>query len=154
MQSTKTRLEADARLWDALSAFRAAVVDAMQADLSKVGLQLSIPQSTALQLVAQEGALTVAELQAKLHRSQATTSHLVTQLELRGLVARAEDPADARRTRVQLARDGKALMRKLENARQKAFSRVLGGLSAELRGRLSAVLTETVEALRASGAAR
>lgn len=149
MNSPKRRTgSSDARLWDALAAFRVAVVDQMQADLAAMpGLQLSLPQSLALNMVALAGPLTVAQLQARLHRSQATTSHLVTQLELRELVERTEDPEDARRTRVQLGREGRALVQRLEQARKDAFSRVLGGLPVELRNRLSAVLTETVQAL-------
>ncbi|MBL8914277.1 MAG: MarR family transcriptional regulator [Archangium sp.] len=150
MQSNK-QTEADAKLWDALAAFRGAMVDQMQGDLAAMpGLQLSLPQSMALNMVAQAGPQTVAELQARLHRSQATTSHLVTQLELRGLVARAEDPADARRTRVQLTREGKALIGRLEKARKRAFSGLLGRLPVELRNRLSAALSETVAVLSKS----
>jgi DNA-binding MarR family transcriptional regulator len=139
----------DRRLWVALGAFRSSVVEQMQGDLAGMaGLDLSLPQSLALNQVADAGPLTIAALQARLHRSQATTSHLVNQLELRGLVERVDDPDDARRTRVQLAAGGRRLLRNLERARERAFSRVLGRLAPALRRRLTAVLTETVTALK------
>lgn len=141
-------MDADEQLWTALGHFRTLVFDQMQADLPALGLHLSVPQSLALTVVAHAGPLTLGALQARLHRSQATTSHLVSQLELRGLVERGDDPADARRSRVQLTRRGRDLLAKLEQARRKAFARVLGRLAKPLRHRLSSVLAETVAALK------
>ena len=141
----------ETKLWRALESFRQRVTDQLHADLSTIGgLDLSIPQSVVLNTVAHKGPLTIGELQARLHRSQATVSHLVTQLELRGLVERVDDPDDARRTRVALAKGGRELMKKLEAARERAFARVLGKLPVSVRRQLTQALTATLTALEDS----
>ena len=136
-------------LWQALAGFRELVVDQMQSSLTDVdGLELSIAQSLTLTQVAHAGPLTVGALQQRLVRSQATTSHLVTQLVKRGFVERVDDPADARRTRVRLAPDGRRLLAKLEKARAAAFERVLGRLPQATRRQLTQALVATVKALK------
>lgn len=134
-------------LWQALSLFRFRVLDQMQGGLAALGLDLSTPQSLALTQVAEAGPLTIGALTAKLHRSQATVSHLVAQLELKGLVTRADDPKDARRTTVRLSRQGARLLARLERLRLQSFERVLGRVPAPTRRRLEAALWETLDAL-------
>jgi DNA-binding MarR family transcriptional regulator len=134
-------------LWSALSSFRKRVLDRMQGGLAGLGLDLSLPQATALTLVADVGPLTVSALQKRLRRSQATTSHLVTQLELRGLVERAEDPADARRTLIRLSKEGRRLMDRLERLRRQSFESVLAHVPDAVQAQLHAALVATIDAL-------
>ena len=69
-------------LWAALGTFRRRVLDRVQQRLVAMpGMDLGIPQSLVLFQVAEKGPLTIGAIQAALGRSQATTSHLVSQLE-------------------------------------------------------------------------
>jgi DNA-binding MarR family transcriptional regulator len=135
-------------LWHALVAFRHRVMDRMQDGLAAMSeLDLSLPQSIALFQVAEFGPLTVSALQARLKRSQATTSHLVSQLEKKGLLARSDDPDDARRTLVKLSKKGRQLVDKVEAIRREGFEQVLGALPAKVRRQLEDALRVTIEAL-------
>lgn len=134
-------------LWSALASFRMRVLDQMQGGLAALGLDLSMPQSIALTHIAEAGPLTVGALQARLRRSQATTSHLVTQLEIRGLVERADDPEDARRTHLRLSKEGRRLMSRLDRLRKRSFEKVLGRVPAPVKRQLETALRATLEAL-------
>jgi DNA-binding MarR family transcriptional regulator len=137
----------DAELWQLLTAFRVRVVDQMQGGLASLGLDVSLPQALALNQISEAGPMTVSALQQRLRRSQATTSHLVSQLELRGLVERSDDPADARCTRIALSRDGRRLMSRLEQLRKRGFERVLGRVPKSVQRQLEAALRATLQAL-------
>ena len=134
-------------LWTLLADFRVQVFDQMQDGLAELGLDMSLPQSIALHQVANAGPLTLSALQKRLQRSQATTSHLVTQLELRGLLVRSTDPEDARRTLLQLSKEGRRLMTRLDQLRKRSFERVLARVPAPVRRQLEAALLATLEAL-------
>lgn len=134
-------------LWTALVTFRVRVFDQMQGGLASLGLDLSMPQSIALAHIATAGPLTVGALQARMQRSQATTSHLVTQLELRGLVERTDDPGDARRTLLRLSKEGRRLVNRLDQLRRRSFERVLSRVPEHVRQQLEAALLATLEAL-------
>lgn len=136
------------RLWGALAAFRQAVLDRMQPALAALdGLDLTLAQGQALQHVALAGPLTIAALQKRLARAQASTSQLVTQLERRRLVDRRADPADRRRTLVALSARGRRHMNRLEQIRRQGFAEVLGALPSDVRQQLEAALEATVAAL-------
>jgi len=135
-------------LWGRLTAFRQRVLNAMRgevATLTELGMSLS--QSMALFAVGEYEPVTISQLQTLLHRSQATTSHLVNQLASKGLAARRQAPSDARRSAVFLTRRGRALVERVEALRQKGFQRVLGGLPRTVRRQLDAALKATLDAL-------
>jgi DNA-binding MarR family transcriptional regulator len=143
----KSRL---ADLWTALGAFRQRVLSHMQPGLAQLeGLDLTLAQSLALQQIALSGPLTIAALQARLSRAQATTSQFVSQLERRGLVERRADPADGRRTLVVLSRRGRRQMDRLEEVRQRGFAHVVEALPASVQRQLIDALQATLEALDA-----
>jgi DNA-binding MarR family transcriptional regulator len=135
-------------LWHALVAFRHRVMDRMQDGLSAMSeLDLSLPQSITLFQVAEFGPLTVSALQERMKRSQATTSHLVSQLEKKGLLARGDDPEDARRTLVKLSKKGQQLVDKVEAIRRQGFERVMGALTPKVRRQLEDALWATLQSL-------
>lgn len=135
-------------LWGALVDFRHRVVDQMQDGLASMAdLDLSLPQSIALFQIAEAGPMTVSTLQGRMKRSQATTSHLVNQLEKKDLVERGDDPDDARRTVVRLSRRGMRLVDRVEVIRRKGFERVLGRLPAPVRRQLETALRATLRSL-------
>lgn len=134
-------------LWDALADFRRRVLNRMQPGLAELGgLDLTLAQSMALQQIAAAGPLTIAALQARLARAQATTSQLVSQLERRGLVERHADAADGRRTLVVLSRRGRRQMERLEEIRRQGFAEVVDALPRNVQRQL-------LDALRATSAA-
>ena len=138
-------------LWDALGSFRLRVLDRMQSGLSRLeGMDLTLAQGQALQHVAVAGPLTIAALQGRLARAQATTSQLVSQLERRGLVERRSDPADGRRTLVVLSRRGRRYIDQLERIRREGFAEVVGILPPVVRRQLLEALEATVAALAAA----
>lgn len=134
-------------LWAMMSVLRRLVFDQLQGELSSLGLDLTMPQSIALTAIAEAGPLTVSALQARLKRSQATTSHLVSQLELRGLVERADDADDARRTVLRLSRAGRRLLSRLEQLRRQSFERVMRRVPKAVRLELEVALKATLRAL-------
>lgn len=138
-------------LWDALAGFRHRVLNRMQPALAQLdGLDLTLAQSLALQQVASAGPLTIASLQARLARAQATTSQLVSQLERRGLVERRADAADGRRTLVVLSRRGRRQMDRLEEIRRQGFADVVAALPAGVQRQLLDALQATLAALDTS----
>jgi DNA-binding MarR family transcriptional regulator len=135
-------------LWDLLADFRQAVLDRMQPGLAALGgLDLTLAQGQALQHVAVAGPLSIAQLQKRLARAQASTSQLVTQLERRGLVVRRADPVDRRRTIVALSARGRRQMSRLETIRRQGFADVLGELPPGVQRQLRDALEATVTAL-------
>jgi DNA-binding MarR family transcriptional regulator len=135
-------------LWTALVTFRHRVMDQMQDGLAQMTeLDLSLPQGIALAQIAEAGPMTVSTLQARMKRSQATTSHLVSQLQRKGLVERGDDPEDARRTVVRLSKKGARFTERLDAVRRRGFERVLSRLPVEVRSQLETALRATLSAL-------
>jgi len=145
------RVPSSADLWAALAGFRQRVLNKMQPGLATMdGLDLTLAQSIALQHIASAAPLTVASLQARLSRAQASTSQLVTQLERRGLVERRTDPDDGRRTLVVLSRRGRRHMDKLEAVRRQGFASVVEALPSAVQRQLVDALQATLAALAAA----
>lgn len=134
-------------LWDALGALRSRVLDEMQGGLPELGLELTIAQHNAFSQVAAAGPLTIGALGRRLRRSQAATSHLVSQLELRGYVERGGDPEDARRTMVHVSKEGARQLARLEKLRKRSFERVLARVPTRVREALEDAMVATLEAL-------
>ena len=135
-------------LWSALVSFRHRVMDQMQDGLAQMSeLDLSLPQSITLFQISEGGPMTVSQLQARMKRSQATTSHLVTQLEKKGLFERGNDPEDARRTVVKLSRKGERLVERIEEIRRRGFERVMHKLPLHVRRQLETALRATLRSL-------
>ena len=76
-------------------------------------LQLTVPQLRTLFIIAHGQSSSVAQIAEQLGIGGPTASHLVNKLVEAGLVERAEDPDDRRRTRVSLAPAGEALIGRL-----------------------------------------
>src|SRR5688572_6645478 len=101
MVDTKPIPQLTKRLWEQFGALRRRLFSGLKSGLPALGaLELTVPQSMVLFTLAEEGPLSISQLQAVSGRSQSATSHLVAQLERRHFAARKTDPADARRTLV------------------------------------------------------
>ncbi|MGC8479952.1 MAG: MarR family winged helix-turn-helix transcriptional regulator [Acidimicrobiales bacterium] len=79
--------------------------------------QLSPRQRMVIMHLAMKQSLSVSELARLLNASLAATSQAVTQLSEQGFVARHEDPADHRRTLVQLAGRTASVSRRIVDGR-------------------------------------
>ena len=86
---------------------------------------LTSPETSALARLDRTGPATAAEL-ARLERiSPQSMGATVAQLEERGLVQRAADPADGRRSILSLSPDGRALLQRRRSARSEHLSEAL-----------------------------
>ncbi len=86
---------------------------------------LTSPETSALARLDRTGPTTAAEL-ARLERiSPQSMGATVAALEARGLVGRAPDPADGRRSILSLSTDGRALLQRRRTARSEHLSEVL-----------------------------
>jgi DNA-binding MarR family transcriptional regulator len=90
-----------------------------------VGGHLTSPETSALARLDSTGPTTAAEL-ARLERiSPQSMGATVGALEERGLVGRAPDPADGRRSILSLSADGRALLQRRRSARSEHLSAAL-----------------------------
>lgn len=110
-------------------------------------LQLSMPQMGTLHFLAAEGGQSVSGIAEHLDLSLGATSHLVERLVQRDLLIRAEDPHDRRQKRVELAPDGVALVRGIQQRATAAFDELLEPLPSELRERFEHTALEVLAAL-------
>jgi DNA-binding MarR family transcriptional regulator len=86
---------------------------------------LTSPETSALARLDRTGPTTAAEL-ARLERiSPQSMGATVAALEERGLVRRAPDPADGRRSILSLSGDGRALLQRRRSARSEHLSEAL-----------------------------
>ena len=86
---------------------------------------LTSPETSALARLDRTGPTTAAEL-ARLERiSPQSMGATVAALEERGLVGRAPDPADGRRSILSLTTDGRALLQRRRRARSEHLSKAL-----------------------------
>jgi DNA-binding MarR family transcriptional regulator len=122
-----------AQLWDRLTDLRHRLLAGMQGGLPALdALDLTVPQAMSLFALVEKGPLTISQLQVVAGRSQAATSHLATQLQKRGLVRRAADPADARRTLVHASPKARAFAQQVEGLRLQTFSDAIAGVPPAL----------------------
>lgn len=135
-------------VWGRMDELRRRMTAEIQESLARTaGLDLTLPQSAALVRIVEGGALGVSELQAALGRSQSATSHLVTQLEIKGLVRRRADPRDGRRSALEPTKEGTALVRRVEAMRRRAFERLLDRVPPPVIRQLDQAMGALLDAL-------
>lgn len=128
------------RLWRRRAPFGLFTLDAEQPQLGRRHV-------AALAHVGTEGAQTVSEIAAAVGVSLPAASKLTTELEAHGLVRRSEDPADRRRTVVELAPEAAERVRAWLAARDRPLERALGALDAEERAAFLKGLRALADAL-------
>lgn len=89
--------------------------------------------------------LTVSEIGDAVGVDQPRASRLVQQAAQMGLVRREADPDDARRTRVALTDNGRAMVRGFRGERRTAIDAALGGFSDQERAELARLLTKLAD---------
>jgi DNA-binding MarR family transcriptional regulator len=118
-------------------------------------LDLTMAQFRALVVVSHHRDITVGALGCQLSICQSTASLLVDQLVRRGLVTRAEDPADRRRALLGCTPAGEAMLSELRQGNQQTLKEWLAELNAEELEGIARGLHVLAQAARApvSGAA-
>ncbi len=104
----------------------------------------------ALMLIAALQPLTVGELARRLRFNLATTSQLVADLDRAGLVSRRQDPADRRRTLVEVSTQNAAAVHDWYAGRAEPLQRALDRLTEPERRSLIRSLTLVLEELTAA----
>ncbi|MCM8748063.1 MarR family transcriptional regulator [Thermomicrobiaceae bacterium CFH 74404] len=131
------------------------VIQALHATSSRqwMELELTTAQLRMLFTLATAQPATVGELAERLDISGPTASHLVDRLVQAGLVSRAEDPADRRRTLVRLTAAGDDLTRRLRQGNREALLPLLERLALEDLESLDRGLAALAQAAKDSGLA-
>lgn len=96
-------------------------------------------------LDAAPSALSVSEIGEAVGVDQPRASRLVQQAVHLGLVRREADPDDARRTRVALTDEGRALVRGFRGERRTAIDSALGAFTDAERAELARLLTKLAD---------
>jgi DNA-binding MarR family transcriptional regulator len=112
---------------------------------------LTFPQIIVMYALSWEGPQPISTLAQTLRLSLAATSQLVDRLVDAGYVAREEDPDDRRVRVVRMRPSGKQFMDRLNEIRRRELSEAFDRLPVRVRGRLTDVLREAVEALSPQG---
>lgn len=97
-------------------------------------------------LAAASGPLSVSEVGDAIGVDQPRASRLVQQAAELGLVRREADPDDARRTRIALTDEGRALVRGFRGERREAIDAALAAFTDEERDELARLLTKLADA--------
>jgi len=103
---------------------------------------LSAAQTFVLQLLADAPAESMNDLAARTLTDQSSVSVVVSRLEAKGLVARGQSPADARRTRVTITDTGRARLAGRPVTVQARLIRALDKLSPDALTQLGEHLTQ------------
>src|SRR5579884_1970530 len=109
---------------------------------------LTFPQIIVMYALTWLGPLPISTLAEKLRLSLGATSQLVDRLVQEQYVAREENPDDRRVKLVRMRPHGKQFMDRLNEIRRRELTEALDRLPSKVRGRLTEVLREAVEALR------
>jgi len=136
-------------MFERVAEFRRFITDGMQGGLGVIQeLDMTLAQALAVFQLSDRGPMGVTALQTAIGRSQAATSHLVEQLERRGIVRRRADASDRRRRVVDLTSKGRSAVAKIESVRRQGLEVTLGRLPPPLLQRFDEVLGEVLDALR------
>jgi DNA-binding MarR family transcriptional regulator len=139
-------MEERARLAASFGDMRRAMIPAFLLDLLAAfedGEELSMTQLATLYVLDAGEPVSLGALAERVGRSVSATSRLVDALVRRGLVERQEHPTDRRVRRVAIAKDGEALLRRLERTRADAQLEIMNRLEPADRalvGRAMALL--------------
>ena len=105
-------------------------------------LNVSPSHGRALNVLWRHGPMRPGALAEHLRIAARSATEVVDDLQERGLVARAPDPADRRATLVTLTESGTAAGAAIKAARQAAAERFFAGLSGSDRAELARILRE------------
>ena len=102
--------------------------------------EMSVTQVAALHLLDEAGALRMSALAERLALSPSVATRLADSLVERGLVERAEDPADRRARTLALTKEGRAFVDRASEGRVRAIVDQTSGLPRELAAGVMALV--------------
>lgn len=111
------------------------------------GIPLERAGYALLGIIAEHQPLMLSELARHLGVDTSTVSRQISQLETAGLVARQQDPNDARVALLTVTRGGRAALKRLRDARRGVLAEALAGWTPEDKDQLAALLERMVEDL-------
>jgi DNA-binding MarR family transcriptional regulator len=110
---------------------------------------LTMAQMVALHLLTHLGPVSVSAIAPCLKRSRPAASQLLERHVVPGLGGRTGEPGDRRHKRIAITPAGRDLIESTQEERTREFTRVLAGLSSEVKAQFSKVLARVVSELKA-----
>jgi len=101
---------------------------------------VTVAGAHALEVLAEQGALSLTALSAELFVDRSTACRIVGLLEDHGHVVRRADPRDGRSIRVELTAGGRALEAELRGGAERETAEALGGFGPQARSEALAFL--------------
>lgn len=133
-----------------------ALLNAASSGLSTLGdrvlkpLRVTSAQWKVLVVLARRGPSRVSDLVQVLEHDQAAVSRLVTRMELAGLVARRDDPNDARAGAVTLTTHGRKTYQRCDEKLREVMGSLQGSLKPREQQHLRELLTKFTTAIGAA----
>lgn len=108
---------------------------------------ITVPQFTALQILINQGNMTIGELSQKMALACSTITDLIDRMEKSELVVRKKDEKDRRVVRVEVLPNGYNILEKVLNKRIEFLSLKLADFSDEDKNKLNIGLKALYEAM-------
>lgn len=112
---------------------------------------ITVPQFTALQILINNGNMTIGELSQKMALACSTITDLIDRMEKAELVVRKKDEKDKRVVRVEVLPYGYEILEKVLNKRIEFLDGKLSGFSDEDKSRLNMGLEALYNAMKQEG---
>ncbi len=109
---------------------------------------ITVPQFSALQILINQGNMTIGELSQKMSLACSTITDLIDRMEKAELVVRKKDEKDKRVVRVEVLPNGYDILEKVLNKRIEFLSGKLSDFSDEEKNRLNQGLKALYEAMK------
>lgn len=109
---------------------------------------ITVPQFTALQILINQGNMTIGELSQKMALACSTITDLIDRMEKTELVARSRDEKDKRVVRVDVLPKGYSILEEVLNKRIEFLDSKLSGLSYEEKESLDKGLNSLYQAMK------
>ena len=110
-------------------------------------LNITVPQFTALQILINNGNMTIGELSQKMNLACSTITDLIDRMEKSELVARKKDTKDKRVVRIDVLEKGFVVLEQVINKRQEFLASKLVVFSEEDKATLESGLNFLYEAM-------
>ena len=109
---------------------------------------ITVPQFTALQILINNGNMTIGELSQKMVLACSTITDLIDRMEKSELVSRKKDDKDKRVVRIEVLPKGYDILEKVLVKRREFLSSKLNNFSVEDKEALNKVLGELYDAMK------
>lgn len=109
---------------------------------------MTIPQFTALQILINNGDMTIGELSQKMFLTNSTITDLIDRMEKSELVVRKKDEKDKRVVRIEVLPKGNEILKKVLEKRQEFLDTKLSDIESENQKALNNALKELYEAMK------